>query len=115
MGALAIVAAWALYRFTDLLENIPFARALDWAANRVFPVVQQPWARGITGAVIIAAAPALATALLMGFTAFISWPISVALLLLCMGPLRLTGSSQQLSSTLWPRAMSSARYFGLLC
>lgn len=89
MGVLALLATWGLYRYTDLLAHVPFARGLDWCADKLAGLVLQPWARGMTGAVIIAGAPAIVCGLLMGLGFFISWPISVAILLLCMGPQRL--------------------------
>lgn len=89
MGALALLATWCIYRYTDLLAQVPFARALDWVAEKTSSLVLQPWAAGMTGAVIVAAAPAVVCGLLMGLGVFISWPISVAVLLLCLGPMRL--------------------------
>ncbi len=89
MGILALLACWGLYRYTDLLANVPVTRALDWLAEKISPLISQPWARGLTAAVIVAALPAILIGLLMGLGAFISWPIGVAVVLLCMGPQRL--------------------------
>lgn len=89
MGAFALLAAWGLYRYTDLLAQVPFAQGLDWLADKAANIVRQPWAAGLTGAIIVAALPAVIVGLLMGLGVFISWPLSVAVLLLCMGPMRL--------------------------
>jgi|GEM_PF-6668538 len=89
MGTLALLAAWGVYRYTDLLAQVPFARALDYLADKLSGVVRQPWAAGMTGAVIVAVVPAVVCGLLMGLGVFISWPISVAVVVLCMGPMRL--------------------------
>ncbi|MGB0867839.1 MAG: hypothetical protein ACPGSC_15110, partial [Granulosicoccaceae bacterium] len=109
MGALALLASWGLYRYTDVLEHVPFARALDWCAEKSAGLVRQPWAAGLTGAVMLAALPAAAIGILMGLGAFISWPISVVVVLLCMGPMRLVelpavgSQAEGLASSLSPQ------------
>ena len=89
MGTFALLTAWGIYRYTDLLAQVPFARCLDWHADKAAGIVRQPWADGLTGAVIVAALPAVLVGMLMGLGIFISWPLSVAVVLLCMGPMRL--------------------------
>ncbi len=89
MGAVALFVAWCCYRYTDLLSRVPFARALDWVADKMSALVTQPWAAGMTGVVLVCAAPAVICGLLLGLISPLHWPISVAVLLLCMGPQRL--------------------------
>lgn len=89
MGAIALLVSWCCYRYTDLLSRVPFARALDWVADKMSGLVSQPWAAGMTGVVLLCAAPAVICGLLLGLISPLHWPISVVLLLLCMGPQRL--------------------------
>lgn len=89
MGALALLASWGVYRYTNLLAAVPFTRLLDWVAAKVASLVHQPWAVGMTGAILVVAAPAAGAGLLVSVSTFLSWPTSVAIVVLCMGPMRL--------------------------
>ncbi len=89
MGAVALIVSWCCYRYTELFARVPFSRVLDWLADRTAVVALQPWAAGVTGVLIVAAVPAAISALVLFILAPLSWPLSIGLLLLCMGPQRL--------------------------
>lgn len=111
MGALSLLLAWVLYRRTELLAQLPFSRWLDWCAERAAPLARQPWLDGLGAALLLAAVPAALTALALGLLGFARWPLEVAVLLLCMGPMRLLSppadasgeSAPGLASSLSPR------------